>query len=79
MIIQILAATFTGVYISYISGIGRRIGYRPFNCPMCLSAWLGAALFFIPELVSVFLCTMFVPGVVAALFTKITDKWLFNS
>ena len=75
MLIKIIAATFTAIYFSDISGIGRRIGYRPFNCALCLAAWLGAGLFFIPQLVSELLIVMFVPGVIAAIISKLLDKW----
>ena len=72
-IVTVLAATSTAIFISDLSGIGRRIGYRPFNCAMCLSAWVGAALFFVPQLISNFLFCMFVPGCLGAVISR---KWL---
>ena len=48
--LQILFIAFfsacAGVTITKLTGIGDKIGFKPFNCFVCLSFWTAVASFF---------------------------------
>lgn len=44
------------------------INYKPFNCEMCLSAWVAIALFFLPTITTEIALVMFSASIAAPLF-----------
>jgi hypothetical protein len=55
---------FAELYVKF------RLNFRPFNCSVCLAAWVGLALYFLPIEVSEAVCAMFIPGCLAPLIQK---------
>jgi hypothetical protein len=42
--------------------------FKPFNCDICLSAWIGAILYFLPSYVQYPLLALFGSGMIAPFF-----------
>lgn len=45
-----------------------RLNFKPFNCPLCLTAWTGLALFLLPYWITQAVICMFGSGVFAPYF-----------
>lgn len=50
---------------------------KPFNCIPCLSAWTALALFFLPEVCTEVMATMFGAGTIGAFIRPMASK-LYN-
>ena len=76
MIIRILAAIFTAVYLIEVVGwhmIIKRVfkitgRVKPFDCGQCLAAWIGLILYFAPDPVAILLLCFFGSGYLAKYF-----------
>jgi hypothetical protein len=55
-----------------------RLNFRPFDCSSCLASWVALGLFFLPDIYTNCMITMFGAGVLAPLFTKLYDKIYFQ-
>lgn len=71
--ISLIAAVFCAVYFTSFARLHMKwkLNYKPFNCAMCLGAWLGLILFFVPPVVPEVMCIMFGAGIMSAILSKI--------
>lgn len=45
-----------------------KLNFKPFNCPLCMTAWTGLALYLLPDYVTYGTLAMFGSGVFAPYF-----------
>jgi hypothetical protein len=66
----ILAANFFTFYFITQNRFPEKwkLNFKPFNCPLCLTAWSGLALYLLPEIVGHSVLAMFGSGVLAPYF-----------
>ena len=66
----ILAANLFTFYAITQSRLFEKWGlnFKPFNCPLCFTAWTGLALFLLPNVVTYGVLAMFGSGVFAPYF-----------
>lgn len=75
ILLEITGAVMFSIYITEISGIGRKIGFKPFTCSLCLAAWTAILLHLFPFL-AVWFVVVFTSGVVSPVIIKILkDLW----
>ena len=76
----ILAANFFTFYFITQNRLPEkwRLNFKPFNCPLCLTAWTGLALFLLPGMVTYGVLAMFGSGVVAPFFKNLLIN-IYNS
>ena len=48
-----------------------KLNFKPFSCTSCLSAWVGLALYILPEIFTNIAAVVFIPGVLAPIITKL--------
>jgi hypothetical protein len=63
----ILAANLFTFYFITQSRLNEKwkLNFKPFNCPLCLTAWVGLLLFLLPNIVTSGVLAMFGSGVLA--------------
>ena len=73
MILTILAAISFALFFVEIHQFHKKwyLDFKPFSCTSCLSAWVGLALFLLPEIVTNIFAVVFIPGVLAPIITKL--------
>jgi hypothetical protein len=66
----ILAANFFSFYFIVQNEFPRKwnINFKPFNCTLCLTAWVGLTLFWLPDWTTDAVVCMFGAGVIAPFF-----------
>lgn len=72
----ILAANFFSFYFIVQNDFPRKwkINYKPFNCTLCLTAWVGLLLYFLPIEVTDAVVCMFGAGVIAPFFRNFLNN-----
>jgi len=72
----ILAANFFSFYFIVQNDFPRKwnINYKPFNCTLCLTAWVGLLLYFLPIEVTDAVICMFGAGVIAPFFRNFLNN-----
>jgi len=72
----ILAANFFSFYFIVQNDFPRKwnINYKPFNCTLCLTAWVGLLLYFLPIQVTDAVVCMFGAGVIAPFFRNFLNN-----
>ena len=72
----ILAANFFSFYFIVQNDFPRKwnINYKPFNCTLCLTAWVGLLLYFLPIQVTDAVICMFGAGVIAPFFRNFLNN-----
>ena len=48
-----------------------KLDFKPFSCTSCLAAWIGLALYLLPEVCTNVIAFVFIPGVAAPLLSKL--------
>lgn len=73
MILTILAAISFALFFVEVHQlhIKCKLNFKPFSCTSCLSAWVGLALFMLPDLFTNIVAVVFIPGVLAPIITKL--------
>ncbi|MFY7938754.1 MAG: hypothetical protein ACOVOQ_15355 [Flavobacterium sp.] len=76
MILIILTAISASLFINDIHNlpIKWRVNFKPFNCGSCLAAWLGAILYFLPELIQNIAACLFISGFLAPIISRLIWK-----
>ena len=72
----ILAAKFFSFYFIVQNEFPRKwkINFKPFNCTLCLTAWVGLALYLLPIQVTDAVICMFGAGVIAPFFRNFLNN-----
>jgi hypothetical protein len=72
----ILAANFFSFYFIVQNEFPRKwkINFKPFNCTLCLTAWVGLALYLLPIQVTDGVICMFGAGVIAPFFRNFLNN-----
>jgi hypothetical protein len=72
----ILAANFFSFYFIVQNEFPRKwnINFKPFNCTLCLTAWVGLSLFLLPDLITDAVVCMFGAGVIAPFFRNFLNN-----
>ena len=72
----ILAANFFSFYFIVQNEFPRKwnINYKPFNCTLCLTTWVGLSLFLLPDLITDAVVCMFGAGVIAHFFRNFLNN-----
>lgn len=55
-----------------------KLDFKPFNCSLCLSAWVALALFFLPSFVTNAMLCMFGAGVISPFFRNFLTNLYTN-
>ena len=73
---EILAAIFFSFFFTSFHKFHQKwkLDFRPFNCSSCLASWVALTLFFLPDIVTQCVLTMFGAGVLTPLFVRLFDK-----
>ena len=73
MILTILAAISFALFFVEVHQlhIKWKLNFKPFSCTSCLSAWVGLALFMLPDLFTNIVAVVLIPGVLAPIITKL--------
>ena len=73
MILTILAAISFALFFVEVHQfhIKWNLNFKPFSCTSCLSAWVGLALFILPDIFTSIVAVLFIPGVLAPIITKL--------
>jgi hypothetical protein len=75
ILLEIIGAVMFSIYITEISNIGNRIGFKPFNCALCLAVWTALLLHLLPPL-AIWFIVLFTPGVLSPLIImQIRKPW----
>jgi hypothetical protein len=76
MIQIILTATCASLFINDIHNLPYKwkVNYKPFNCGSCLGAWIGAVLYFSPQLVVDIASCLFISGFLVPIISKLIWK-----
>lgn len=72
----ILAANFFSFYFIVQNEFPRKwkINFKPFNCTLCLTGWVGLALYLLPIQVTDAVICMFGAGVIAPFFRNFLNN-----
>ena len=72
----ILAANFFSFYFIVQNSFPQKwnLNFKPFNCTLCLTAWVGLLLFFLPDLITDVVVCMFGSGVIAPFFRNFLNN-----
>jgi hypothetical protein len=72
----ILAANFFSFYFIVQNEFPRKwkINFKPFNCTLCLTAWVGIGLFLLPYQITDAVLCMFGAGVIAPFFRNFLNN-----
>jgi hypothetical protein len=73
MIVTILAAISFAIFFVEVHQLHIKweLNFKPFSCTSCLSAWVGLALFILPEISTNIFAVVFIPGALAPVLTKL--------
>lgn len=72
----ILAANFFSFYFIVQNNFPQKwkLNFKPFNCTLCLTAWVGLALYLLPNLITDAVVCMFGAGVIAPFFRNFLNN-----
>jgi hypothetical protein len=72
----VLAANFFSFYFITQNGFHEKfkLRFRPFNCTLCLTAWIALLLFLLPQVVTDAVVCMFGAGVVSPFFKNFLNN-----
>lgn len=72
----ILAANFFSFYFIVQNGFPQKwkLDFKPFNCTLCLTAWVGLSLYLLPNLVTDGVICMFGAGMIAPFFRNFLNN-----
>lgn len=78
IILASISFAFFVVEVLRLPAPGTWLYRKPFNCIPCLSAWTALALFFLPDVFTQVISTMFGAGTIGA-FVKPAAQKLYNT
>lgn len=72
----ILAANFFSFYFIVQNSFPQKLklNFKPFNCTLCLTAWVGLLLFLLPDWTTDATLCMFGSGVIAPFFRNFLNN-----
>ena len=72
----ILAANFFSFYFIVQNNIPQKwkLNFKPFNCTLCLTAWVGLILYILPLWATETMLCMFGAGVIAPFFRNFLNN-----
>lgn len=72
----ILAANFFSFYFIVQNNFPQKwkLNFKPFNCTLCLTAWVGLALYLLPDWTTHAMIAMFGSGVIAPFFRNFLNN-----
>jgi len=73
MIQIVITSICAALFFNDIHNLARKwkVDFKPFNCGSCLAAWLGAILYFMPELIQNVAFCMFTAGFLTPIISKL--------
>lgn len=76
MIQIILTSICATIYFIDVNRLHLRwhLNFKPFSCSPCLSFWVGAALYFTPQLIVDVLSVGFISGILTTLASRQLEK-----
>lgn len=76
IILNILAAALFGYYFIEMGRFHKkwRADFRPFNCLVCLPAWVALALYLLPNYITEGMIAMFGAAILAVLLKTLMNK-----
>jgi hypothetical protein len=78
IILASIAFTFYFIEMARVPDRIQLLKRKPFNCVMCLSAWLSLVLFFAPVIVTNIILVMFGAGVLAPFIRNFLHNLMFK-
>jgi hypothetical protein len=76
----IILANMISFYFISQAGLPDKLGldFKPFNCSLCLSAWIGLILYFLPSWIDYSLLCMFGAGFISPFFRQFFANLYFK-
>lgn len=76
LLLTIIAAALFSFYFIEFARFHKKlkIDFKPFNCLVCLPAWTGLALYFLPSFITEIIIVMFSAAILAVLLKTLMNK-----
>ena len=76
LLFTIIASALASFYFIEFARFHKKLklDFRPFNCLVCLPAWIGLVLYFLPTLVSEIIIVMFSASILAVILKTLMNK-----